>query len=289
MMRQMSSYAFGVLVTVSGVLLLSPDSLLIRLAGDDLWAVAFWRSGCSAAVLALLHMIFNRFRPPNLTPATWALMFIHTAGSISFVMGVQNIGAANVLVILAATPLLAASFGWMFAGDRLNIETWLACFLGAVGVAFAAGGDPRGAAIFGVLGALIAALSLATQFVVLRARPDADILFAMSAGSAVVAVIALTLGDPLNAPWEQVRWPIVGGLIVVPFSFALITLGPRYLPAAEVSLLMLLEAVFGPLFVWLGGFESPDRAALIGGATVIAAVALMTVGKMRHRSTNLTG
>ena len=69
---------------------------------------------------------------------------------------------------------------------------------------------------------------------------------------------------------EQLGYALLMGLVIVPLGIALLTLGPRYLPAPEVGLLMLLETVLGPFWVWLALDEAPTQLALVGGAIVIA-------------------
>ena len=82
---------------------------------------------------------------------------------------------------------------------------------------------------------------------------------------------------------QSLIYLVIMSAIVMPLSFGLITLGPRHVPAAEVALLMLLETVLGPLWVWMGIGETPTRATFIGGAVVLGAVGLHAAWRLLRR------
>ena len=100
---------------------------------------------------------------------------------------------------------------------------------------------------------------------------------AMALSGLIVGLAALLVAEPAVLDRMQLTWMLVMGLFVVPVSFALIALGPRFLPAPEVSLLLLLETVLGPFWVWLALGEAPGPWALAGGAVVVATLAVHSV------------
>ncbi len=102
-------------------------------------------------------------------------------------------------------------------------------------------------------------------------------------GGLVAAAIALPLADPLSPQGIDIFWIGLLGLVVIPIAFGLITTGPRYLPAPEVGLIMLLETVLGPIWVWIALGEEPPPMSLVGGAIVIVALAVHSLVRLRQQ------
>ncbi len=129
------------------------------------------------------------------------------------------------------------------------------------------------------------ALSLALNFVVLRAQGSLPIALVVGAGSFLAGLTGLAATGPA-AMTDGALWAIlVAGVVILPFSFFGLSLASRYTHASNVSLLMLLETVLGPLWVWLGTGEAPTRAMLLGGAIVVGSLAiyLWTAGRRARR------
>ncbi|MDW3118955.1 MAG: DMT family transporter [Roseovarius pacificus] len=129
------------------------------------------------------------------------------------------------------------------------------------------------------------ALALALNFVVLRARPQLPILLVIGAGAFLAGVFGLIATGPARMLDGQVWAMAVTGMLVLPLSFFLLSLASRYTHASNVSLLMLLETVLGPLWVWLGIGEKPTLAMLVGGGIVVSSLALyiLLTGRSRRR------
>jgi drug/metabolite transporter (DMT)-like permease len=106
----------------------------------------------------------------------------------------------------------------------------------------------------------------------------------MALGGLVAALLALPLASPLTATASDFRYLAISGLVVLPLGFGLLAVAPRYIPGAEVALITLLEAVLGPLWVWLALGEVPAPAAVLGGSIVIGALAFNSVAMLRSSS-----
>ena len=104
--------------------------------------------------------------------------------------------------------------------------------------------------------------------VVLRSRKSEGRLQAAGLGGLFAAVLSSVFSSPLDLSGEQLGYLMILGLIVLPISFFFIFLGPKYISAPEVSLIMLVETVLGPIWVWLQSRESPPMEAVIGGGVV---------------------
>ncbi len=277
--------AKGLIITTLGVLILTPDALLVRLVGLDPLTLVVPRGlllavGVFAIMLVLRgRRTFAAFRTLGRSGAWMVLLF--ALGHLCFVTALDRTSVANVLVLLAVMPLFAALLGRVVLGERLPPRTLLAIAAALTGTLVVAGESLGEPTLTGDLTAMAAALLYAAFFVMVRRRPEVDRMPTVALGGLTAALIALVAGQVLGPgmaeltllDWRQVLWILLMGLVVQALSFACIVTGPRYITAAEVSLLMLLEAVFGPLWVWLVLAEEPPVATLIGGGIILAALA----------------
>lgn len=277
-------------MTAVGPLIISPDALLVKLIGMPDSQALLWRGLLTAlGMLAIVGLRKGR--------ATWQAMYrcgwvgagvavLFGLSNIGFVLGNHYTKGGNVLMILAGTPLFAALMSRVFLHEQLPWRTWLAiglCLLGTSLIVFddAGPGSWRGNAY-----ALLAALSMAGNFTLCRTRPGIDMSPMLVLSGLVVVGIALPLGMAEGGfalpSMEQAGWLALLCLILLPLGFTLIQRGPLYLPAAEVSLLMLLETVFGTLWVWWVLNEQPSMLAFIGGALVLGTLLVKGVVERRR-------
>lgn len=282
----------GTLLTLAGVLLLSVDALLIRLILADTLAVTFWRGLLMAVGFWLFHAVQSRspglrdlLRPSR--PAILAAV-LFAGSTLCFVAAVKHAPVADVLLILSVIPLTAALLSWIALGERLRAATWLAMLGAMAGLALVVGGGAAPAAFFdgARLGhgfALAVTLFIGGYFTVLRSGRVGSPLPALClAGLLSAAIAAVLAGGGLALPQESIPWMLLLGLVILPISFALISLGPRDLPAAEVGLIMLLEAVFGAAWAWLVLGEVPTAGAFLGGGAIILSVGLRALAMRRE-------
>lgn len=282
----------GLLLTTLGVLALTPDSLLVRLIDAEPFGLLVWRGLLQAlgvlAILAVLHR--GRVAAPFRAVGGWGLLLavVFAAGTLFFILALSLTAVADVLVIVAAAPLTAAVLSLVFLGEGVPLRTWIAISLTLVGIALLVSEDLGSGSLLGDLAAGACALCIGATFTITRHGRAVSMVPAMALAGLVTAGIALPFALLLeDGPWlfagAQLGYTLVMGLLVVPVSFALITVGPRYLPAAEVGLLMLLETVLGPLWVWLALAEYPGDLALAGGALVVLTLAGHALAGSRRR------
>jgi drug/metabolite transporter (DMT)-like permease len=276
----------GIILTVTAVLVLSPDALLVRLIDTDPLTLIFWRGALSAlAILFFLGCLWGRSTWLNLLRIGRPGLLssgIAAIGTILFVYALRTTSVANTLVIMAATPLFSALLSRLFLGERVARRTWLAIGVGLGGILLLFAGNLGQGTLAGDLCALTAAGCWAGNLVLLRHARSVNMTPAVALGGALAALLALALGArPLAvAPADFGLLLLLGGL-VLPLSFALITLGPRHLPAAEVSLILLLETFLGPLWVWWVLGEVPNLPTIIAGALILGTILLHSLASLR--------
>ncbi len=285
-MQQLPDHAKGMLITVAGVLAVTPDSLLIRLISADLLTLMFWRGllVCLtlSAGLAIVHKakILAKFGAIGWAGLIFAGLF--SLNSFSFVVAVNTTTVANTLVLISAAPFFAALIAKLFLGETVRAQTWLAILAAIAGILVIVSGSLGGGALLGDLAALFTALGLAIQFNLLRRFRDVNMVPGIAVGSLITALVSLLFAGTLSIGPMDTLWLGLLGMLVMPVATVLIVTGPRYLPAPEVGLILLLETVVGPFWVWLVLDEVPSQRAVLGGAIVIAALAGHALAALRR-------
>lgn len=277
--HQSQSHVRGILVVVAGVLLISFDVLLVRLAGVDGWNISFWRGLFMALALApfcvrsLLRAepLFENKKGILLAALMMAL------SSLGLVLAFTLTKAANAVVILSAAPLFAALFSRWFLGERCPPRTWLAIVACMAGVIWVMRGSIGGGDLTGDLLAVVATIFVGGYFTVFRRYPELSRSAVIFSGGLMLALFALPLATPFILPQESYGWLALSGLVQMPISLLLITVGTRFLPATEVSLFLLLETILAPIWVWMVYGEVPPEATLAGGLLILATLILHTV------------
>ncbi len=156
--------------------------------------------------------------------------------------------------------------------------TIVASLCGIAIIAMGSVGEGLGqASLIGDFAALGAAIALAVTFTIARANKTASMVPAMGIAGYLSALMGFFVAPDLVIPEGDWLWMALMGALVVPLGFALMTTGPRYLPAPDVSLLLLLEAILGPLIVWAVLAEFPGVYTLIGGGVVLGALFISNV------------
>lgn len=268
----------GIAIVVLGVLILTPDGLLTTLVDADKWTMLFWRGLLMAIALTLFTLARRRRTAVTLqsiaTLPTLAVALLFTASSIAFVTAIVTTSVANTLFLITVAPLFAAAFAHIFLGEKVTARTVITIFIVLAGMAAIFGdGLGRGDAL-GNFSAVFAAACWASMLVVVRRAPETHTGLAIAGGGYLIALIALAIAPTLFITSTDAVWLGLLGLIVLPISFGLISIGPRYLPAPEVSLIVLLEAVIGPLWAWAFIGQLPTLVSLAGGALIVATLAV---------------
>ncbi len=294
----LSSHAKGLLITACGVLVISPDGLLTRLIETDHWTMIFWRALLLSFGMWLMISLTNPNRvcqQYKTVPGPGLLMVgAYSLGTISFIFAITHTSVANTLIILSSTPLFAALISRVILHEKIQPRTMLAILLVGVGIAVIASGSVNGdgvaqGGLLGDLAAIAGSFFLACGLTFVRRFPRISTFSAISCGGLLTSLLVLPLASPLAISQSDLGYLLIMGLYVVPIGSALLYIGPRYIPAAEVGLLLLLESILGPVWVWLALAERPGFYTLVGGAVVLSTLAINTIWALRHAQTKAAG
>lgn len=292
-MQGLTDHAKGLLITTTGVLVLTPDSLMVRLIGLAPLNMVFWRGLLVAVGLtAFLAAYYRgqtpaRFRAVGRAGAGVAVLF--SISTLFFIFALSRTTVANTLIIVSASPLIAAGLSRALLREAVRPRTWAAILGALAGIVVLLSGSLRDAgngagSLAGDLAALGTATCVAGQITIVRRSKALNMVPAMALSGLLSAVAVLPFAWPVALQPAQLGLMLLLGLVVLPVSFGLFTLGPRYLPAPEVSLILLLETVLGPFWVWLVLGEAPGARALVGGAIVIGVLALHSALGLRAQA-----
>jgi len=272
----MNDQTKGLLITTLGVLFVVPDALFVRLIEADALTISFWRNFLTGAftLVGLFAIYGTKTLPKIRNTGKYGLIYAGFTGfsSILFVLAVSNTSVANVVFIIASMPIFAAIYSWFWLGERLSqrmVWTIILVALGLFVITLGSGSDEQ-AHWTGDLMALCLAASFAVGLTAARKAKAISMVPAIPIGYIGAALIVLPFISPLDILPSQ--WALValhGGFFIL-ISTSFLALGPRYIPSAEVALLILLESVLSPLLVWVAIGEEPGNWALIGGAIVIS-------------------
>lgn len=281
-----SEHLKGAVLTTAGILILSPDALLLRLIGADIWSLLFWRGLLCAIGLVGITIFLDRphgFRRLfTIGQAELQVIALNTCMHVFFVLAILNTTVANTLVIMSISPLLGAILSLLILRERVVSRTWYIAASVTFGLALIFSQSLGGGTLLGDVSAFAVAIFLASNIVLVRRYRKVSMIPAVAWSMAVTALITWPLATPTSFNGVSWIYTLLLGLIILPISSALITLGPRYLPAPEVGLIMLLETILGPLWVWLVIREAPSVETLIGGAMIFAALIWMSIAAMRQ-------
>jgi drug/metabolite transporter (DMT)-like permease len=193
--------------------------------------------------------------------------------SASFIAALNHASVARVLFILAVAPMLAALLARATLGEPITRRTMLAMLLALGGVTLMLGA-PGESSLAGDSLAFLCALSFAVTIVITRWRHDVSMAPATCLSQAILVVAFLPFAGPGEIGGADVVWLAALGIGQIGLGFALLTVGARLIPAAQVALITQLEIVLGPLWVWLALDERPSTLTLAGGAIVVAAIVI---------------
>ncbi len=291
--RPVQQAQFGILLALIGALILTPDSLLMRLSQMDGGAMLAWRATLAGMVFLLIGLNKRSrsidTKKLNLSKSFVALVLCQIANTSFFAFAISLAPVAIVLVAVATVPIISVMLSALFLGERASLRSWGIILTVMLGIIVSVYGDLRGYIDFNmqtVLGALLGlavAFSLAINFIVVRQDRTVEFELALGIGALIAGVTAFALSSTAtDVTLSSVFIISLTGLIILPVSVVMLTRASRYTTASNVSMLMLLETVLGPLWVWMVIDERPSHLTIAGGTIVILAIFFFLLSERKH-------
>jgi drug/metabolite transporter (DMT)-like permease len=263
----------GVTLVLISATVFSTAGLFVKGVESDSWSILFWR-GLSAAIFTSIYIAWrgNLYRElPGMGKPGLMAAIVGALATIAFIPSFKFTSIANVSLIYAAVPFVAAAIAWLWMREKPTPAILAASGAAFLGVLIIVGGSLDSVNLVGDLLALWMTLGMAGYLCIYRRYPNTP-----AAGPAVLLSLFLVpiswvAGDPLSAPLHEIFIMCLFGLV---FAVASVTIaeGARRLPAAETALLSALETPLAPIWAFMLFAEMPTAYTVTGGVIILIAL-----------------
>ena len=284
-MNNLTDQQKGSLLAFVAVMFITPDSLFIRLSNIDTWGLVFYR-GIIPFFTVFIGMLFIyklNFFKIFFSSGYHGIIYVITFSitNITFVVSIQNTNVANTLVMIATAPMLSAILSGIFLKEQPDKKTWISILITLLAIIFIFYDSLGVGNFYGDILAFITAIGLAVGAVTIRSAKSKNLVPAAVVGKLFVALFALFFIDSFILVEKDLIIVPLMCILCVAIPFVLVTIAPRFIPAAEVNLFFLLETIIGPIWVWFVIKEQPSLETLIGGLVIVATIAIHSFLKLR--------
>ena len=282
----------GPLLVFLGALSLSFGGLIVKsFEGANLWQILFWRSIFFILVVSIFLTITYR---KNVLKAFIKSGFpgligglILSTGFCGYVFAMYNTTVANTNFIIQTQTIFLAVFGYLFLKEKVSKITLVSIILAISGIILMVGSSLSPGQMSGNIAAFIMPISFAILILIIRKYPNVDMVPLQLIAGIVAMIIGYLFAGKIFISLYDVYLGFLAGFFQLGFGFILITIGARRTPSALVGIIMLTEAVLGPLWAWLFVNEQPPLIVLIGGSIVIISVLLQFLPILQKNKTSL--
>ena len=285
-MNNLTDQQKGSLLAFVAVIFITPDSLFIRLSSVDTWGLVFYRGVIPffTVFLAMLLIYKLNFFKILFTSGYHGLIYISTFSitNITFVVSIQNTNVANTLVMIATAPMLSAILGAIFLKEPPDRKTWISIIITFLAIIYIFSDSFKLGNFYGDILGFITAIGLAVGAVTIRSAKSKNLVPAAVVGKLFVAIFALFFIESFLLESKDLIIVPLMCILCVAIPFVLVTIAPRFIPAAEVNLFFLLETIIGPIWVWLVIKEQPSIETLQGGLVIIVTIAIHSFYKLKR-------
>ena len=285
-MKNLSNQHKGSFLAFIAVILITPDSIFIRLSNIETWGMLFYR-GAIPFVVVLIGLIF--FYKNNLFKALLGIgypgifyVISFSICNITFIISIQNTNVANTLVMIAMAPMLSAILGSIFLKEVPDQKTWVAIIITLISVTYIFYDSIEMGNFYGDLFGIITAFGLACNAVIARYAKNRDLVPSAVIGKLCVAIFAFLFVDSFSLVGTDLIIVPLMCVMCVAIPFVLVTIAPRFIPAEEVNLFFLLETIIGPFWVWMVIKEQPSIETIQGGVVIILTIAIHSFLKLQR-------
>ena len=262
-----------------GACSLSFGGLIVKsFEGATLWQILFWRTVFFLIVISLYltltykKQVFRSFY--NLGFPGFFGGFILSLGFSGYVFAMYNTTVANANFIIQTQTIFLAIFGYFFLKEKISAITLTSIILAISGILLMVGSSLSPGQMSGNIAAFIMPISFATLILVVRKYPTVDMVPAQFVAGVFALLIGFLMSEKIMISPNDIFLGFLAGFLQLGLGFIFITIGAQQTPSAMVGIIMLTEAVLGPLWAWLFINEQPPFIVIIGGSIVIFAVLL---------------
>ena len=269
----------GPFLVFLGACTLSFGGLIVKsFEGANLWQILFWRSVFFSIVVLFFLLLnykknfFNSIYKIGLPGFFGGIVL--SCGYAGYVFAMYNTTVANANFIIQTQTIFLAIFGYIFLKEKISILTITSIVLAFSGIFLMLGGSLNSGQMIGNIAAFVMPISFAVLILTVRKYPSIDMIPLQLIAGIGAILIGYLLSSKIIISTHDIFLGFIAGFFQVGLGFIFITIGAKTTPSALVGIIMLTEAVLGPLWAWLFINETPPLVVLIGGAIVLSAVLL---------------
>lgn len=269
----------GPFLVFLGACTLSFGGLIVKsFEGANLWQILFWRSVFfSIVVLFFLFLnykknFFNSIYKIGLPGFFGGIVL--SCGYAGYVFAMYNTTVANANFIIQTQTIFLAIFGYIFLKEKISILTTISIILAFSGIFLMLGGSLNSGQMVGNIAAFIMPISFAVLILTVRKYPNVDMIPLQLIAGIGAIILGYLFSSQIMISSYDIFLGFIAGFFQVGLGFIFITIGAKTTPSALVGIIMLTEAILGPLWAWLFINETPPLVVLVGGSIVLSAVVL---------------
>jgi|TARA_B100001250_G_C19776238_1_gene779669 DME family drug/metabolite transporter len=267
----------GALLVFLGAFCLSFGGLIVKsFEGASLWQILFWRQFFFVVLVSIYLLltykkkVFTAFYNSGIPGFVGGLIL--GCGFSAYVFAMYNTTVANANFIIQTQAIILAILGYIFLKEKISKITLTSIILAISGIILMVGNSLSSGEMSGNIVAFVMPISFAILIIIVRKYPKVDMVPLQLFAGIVAMIIGYIVSSKINISSNDLLLAFIAGFFQVGLGFILITIGARKTLSAMVGILMMTEAVLGPLWAWIFIKEVPQSPAIIGGAIIIFAV-----------------
>ena len=272
----------GPLLILTGGFCLSWGGLILRsFESASIWQILFYRSIFFLWVLIAFILLtyrkktFKKIKEAGV-PGLIGGIFLST-NFVAYMYSMMETTVANVVFIISTQTVFLPIVAYIFLKEKISSRGYVAIVLAMIGVTLMIGDSLGTGSLKGNLAALTIPINFSVLILIIRKYPKVDMIPAIFYAGILSCLYGLFLLENLSISTKDIWLSFLLGVPQLAFGFIFITIGSRTTPAVMVGLLMLMESIFAPIWVWLFYNEIPPASVLIGGLIILSAVVMKSL------------
>ncbi len=280
----------GYILCLLGGFFLSWGGLIIRsFETQDMWQILLIRSFFFVITLAIFLVLTYRKNTTEIIktsgfPAIIAGLFL-SLSFVAYIAAMSMTTVANVVFIISTQTIFLAIFGYLFLKEKISLKGFIAIFLALIGMIIMVGNSINQGTLLGNIISFAIPINFTILVMIIRKYPELDMIPAIFYSGIFSGIYGLFLSSSLTFSMNDILMGFLLGVPQLAFGFICVTIGTKTTQAVTVGLLMLLETIFAPIWVWIFLNEVPPSSVLIGGLIIILAVVLKSFDKSKEINT----
>jgi len=286
----MTNTSKGLLVTSSGVLIMSLESLFIKLTTISPITFSFYLGIFMFFSMSVTLIFKQRDVLKEVTKISFPILLLCSilmgSSNIFFISAIMSTTVANVVIIFGTSALFSSFFAYLFYKQKISKNIYYASFFMFIGLIIIFNDKLGLGNLTGNIYALLCTMTFSLSFVLLAKHTKISRVALTAVTGIYLSVITFILADTIRIDLYTFGVIAIMGLLITPISRVLIGNGTKFISASEVSLLMIIETIMAPIWVWLFLNEIPSSNTFIGGTVILLTLIVNSLYNLRKTKIN---